>query len=142
MNDANRDADSMRRDHHVDGCGPMLLSARTLLDHEVYNLKEENLGDIKEFMLDTDSGMICYAVLSYGGFLGMGEKLFAVPWRALKLDTEYKRFVLDVEVDRLNSAPGFDNDHWPDMADAAWARDVNDYYGINTDRPTDTAAYM
>jgi hypothetical protein len=60
----------------------------------------------------------------------------------LKLDKEYKRFVLDVDIDRLKSAPGFDKDHWPDMADAAWARDINDYYGISADRPTDTAAYM
>lgn len=142
MNDENRDTDSPHRDQHVDGRGPRLLSARTLMDNEVYNLKEEHLGDIKEFMLDTNSGKICYAVLSFGGFLGMGEKLFAVPWSALTLDTVYKRFVLDVEIERLKSAPGFDNDHWPDMADAAWARDVNDYYGIKADRPTDTAAYM
>lgn len=142
MNDEYRDTDSMRSGHHVDGRGPMLLSAHTLMDNEVYNLKEENLGDIKEFMLDTDSGKICYAVLSFGGFLGMGEKLFAVPWRALKLDKEYKRFVLDVDVDRLKRAPGFDKDHWPDMADAAWARGIDDYYGIKADRPTDTASYM
>lgn len=141
MNDENRDTDSMRTDHHVDGRGPMLLSASTLMDNEVYNLKEEHLGDIKEFMMDINSGTICYAVLSFGGFLGMGEKLFAVPWRALKLDTEYKRFVLDVDVDRLKSAPGFDQDNWPDMADAAWARGINDYYGIKADRPT-TASYM
>lgn len=142
MNDGNRDTDSLHRYHPVDGRGPMLFSARTLMDHEVYNLKEENLGDIKDLMLDMGSGKIRYAVLSFGGFLGMGEKLFAVPWSALKLDTEYMRFVLDVEVDRLRSAPGFDNDHWPDMADAVWARDVNDYYGIKADRPTDTASYM
>jgi len=122
--------------------GPLLLSASSLMDNEVYNLKEEKLGEIKEFMLDTSSGKICYAVLSFGSFLGVGEKLFAVPWSALKLDTENKRFVLDVEVDRLESAPGFDNHHWPDMSDVSWARDINDYYGVKPDRPSITGSYM
>lgn len=142
MNDQYRDIDSVRTDHHLKGRSPMLLSTSTLLDNEVYNVKGENLGDIKEFMLDTNSGKICYAVLSFGGFLGMGEKLFAVPWSALTLDTEYKRFVLDVEVERLKSAPGFDKDDWPDMADATWARGISDYYGIKADRPTDAVTYV
>jgi sporulation protein YlmC with PRC-barrel domain len=134
MNYENRDTDRI---------GALLLSASSLMDNEVYNLKEEQLGDIKDFMLDTNSGKISYAVLSFGGFLGMGEKLFAVPWSALKLDTENKRFVLDVEVDRLKSAPGFDNDRWPDMADAGWARDIDDYYGVKADRPSNTgSSYM
>jgi hypothetical protein len=79
------------------------------------------------------SGSVCYAVLSSGGFLGMGEKLFAVPWSALTLDTENKRFVLDVEVDRLKNAPGFDKDQWPNMADASWAKSIHSYYGTQSD---------
>jgi hypothetical protein len=71
-----------------------------------------------------------WAVLSYGGFLGMGNKLFAVPWKALTLDTANKRFVLDVAQERLESAPGFDKDQWPDMADTTWAKEVHDYYGV------------
>lgn len=59
-------------------------------------------------MLDVPSGRVAYAVLSFGGFLGMGEKLFAEPWSALTLDTVNKRFVLDVTKDRLTDAPGFD----------------------------------
>jgi hypothetical protein len=73
---------------------------------------------------------VAYAVLSFGGFLGMGEKLFAVPWSALTLDTVNKRFVLDASKERLESAPGFDKDHWPDMADTTWAKEVHDYYGV------------
>ena len=68
-------------------------------------------------------------VLSFGGFLGMGEKLFAVPWSALVLDTKNKRFVLDVDKERLENAPGFDANDWPDMANDAWEKTVNDYYG-------------
>lgn len=108
----------------------MLMSASTLMGNEVYNKGDENLGDIKDFMLDVHSGKICYAVLAFGGFMGMGGKLFAVPWGALKLDTENKRFVLDVSEERLKLAPGFDKDHWPDMGDAAWAQGIDTYYGI------------
>ena len=68
------------------------------------------------------------AVLSFGGVLGIGEKLFAVPWNALKLDTVNKRFILDIDKDRLNDAPGFDKDAWPRMADQKWATQVHSYY--------------
>jgi sporulation protein YlmC with PRC-barrel domain len=111
------------------GPGPRLMGAHTLIGNDVYNRQEEDLGDIKEIMLDVPAGRISYAVLSYGGLLGMGEKLFAVPWQALTLDTVNKRFTLDVSKDRLESAPGFDKDHWPDMSDQVWAKDIHDYYG-------------
>ena len=86
-------------------------------------------GDIKEIMLDVRSGTVSYAVLSFGGFLGMGEKLFAVPWNALTLDTVNKRFVLNVEKQRLENAPGFDKDSWPNMADESWASEIHTFYG-------------
>ncbi|MCJ7451164.1 MAG: PRC-barrel domain-containing protein [Steroidobacteraceae bacterium] len=111
------------------GPGPELMGAETLIGGNVFNKQDEDLGDIKEIMLDMRSGHVAYAVLSFGGFLGMGEKLFAVPWRALTLDTENKRFVLDVEKDRLSGAPGFDKDKWPNMADAEWAESIHAFYG-------------
>jgi len=111
------------------GPGPHLMGADTLIGNDVYNKQSEDLGEIKEIMLDMDSGRVSYAVLSFGGFLGMGEKLFAVPWDALKLDTVNKRFVLDVNRDRLKSAPGFDKNQWPDMADATWEKSIHAYYG-------------
>lgn len=109
--------------------GPAMLSASTLTGDDVINKNGDDLGDIKDIMLDVRSGRVAYAVLSFGGFLGMGEKLFAVPWSALKLDATNKRFVLDVAKDRLESAPGFDKDHWPDMADQKWATEIHTYYG-------------
>lgn len=112
----------------LDGPGPHLMGANTLVGNDVYNHKEESLGDIKEIMLDVASGKVSYAVLSFGAFLGMGEKLFAVPWSALTLDTQNKRFVLSIEKDRLRKAPGFDKQKWPNMADKAWAKDVDSYY--------------
>jgi len=63
----------------------------------------------------------------------MGEKLFAVPWNALTLDTKNKRFVLKLEKDRLKGAPGFDKDKWPNMADQSWASEIHSYYGTKPD---------
>lgn len=105
-----------------------LLSATTITGDEVCNLQDEKLGKIEDIMLDIPSGKIRYAVLSSGGFLGMGDRLFAVPWKSLKLDKENQRFMLDVDVDRLKKAPGFDKDQWPNMADASWNSAVESYY--------------
>ena len=112
-----------------DGPGPALMGANTLLGNDVYNQDGEDLGDIKEFMLDMASGKIAYAVLSFGGILGLGDKLFAVPWAALKLDTVNKRFTLKVPKASLKDAPGFNPDRWPAMSDKTWASGVHKFYG-------------
>jgi sporulation protein YlmC with PRC-barrel domain len=122
------------------GPGPELMGADTLVGNDVFNHKNEDLGDIKEIMLDMRSGKVCYAVLSFGGFLGMGGKLFAVPWKALTLDTKNKRFVLNVEKDRLKDAPGFDKSQWPNMSDQSWAKQIHTYYGTKPDADEPTAA--
>jgi sporulation protein YlmC with PRC-barrel domain len=111
------------------GPGPEIMSAETLVGDDVYNHKNEKVGDIKQIMLDMRSGKVGYAVLAFGGFLGMGEKLFAVPWDALTLDTKNRRFVLNVDKERLKEAPGFDKDHWPNMADQSWEKKIRAYYG-------------
>lgn len=129
MNYETRDTYGIYKSHDSRGPGPRLMGADTLIGNDVYNHLDEDLGDIKEIMLDMSSGQVAYAVLSFGSFLGLGEKLFAVPWSALTLDTINKRFILNVEKDRLKSAPGFDKDDWPDMADQSWVQDVHAYYG-------------
>lgn len=111
------------------GPGPGLMGATTLIGNDVYNNEGEDLGAIKEIMLDMSNGNISYAVLSFSTFLGMGAKLFAVPWSALTLDTENKRFVLNTEKDRLRRAPGFHKDQWPNMADQSWEQEIHRYYG-------------
>lgn len=115
--------------NHNKGPGPFLMGANTLIGNNVYNSKTENLGDIKEIMLDMRTGRVSYAVLEFGGFLGMGSKLFAVPWSVLKLDTVEKRFIFDVSKESLENAPGFEKDDWPNMADPAWEKGIHDYYG-------------
>lgn len=111
------------------GPGPHLMSAATLTGDKVVNAANDDLGKIEEIMLDVPTGRIAYAVMSSGGFLGMGDRLFAIPWQALQIDTDKECFVLDIDKKRLENAPGFDKDHWPSMADTAWATNVHTYYG-------------
>ena len=106
------------------------MGAETLLGNDVYNKDGQDLGDIKEFMIDMATGKVAYAVLSYGGVLGMGDKLFAVPWAALVLDTVNKRFTLNVLKESLKDAPGFDKARWPSMSDKTWAGGVHRFYGM------------
>jgi sporulation protein YlmC with PRC-barrel domain len=108
---------------------PIVMKADTLTGDKVVNFQKEDLGKIEHLMIDLESGRIAYAVLSFGGFLGMGDKLFAIPWSSLKVDTVEHRFVLNVDKELLKAAPGFDKEHWPDMADRAWGAKVYTYYG-------------
>lgn len=132
LSGANEGARIIGSAHHADhsGPGPEVMAASSLEAETVLNQQGETLGEIEEIMLDVRGGRIAYAVLAVGGFLGMGEKYFAIPWRALTLDTNRKCFLLDVDKDRLKNAPGFDKEHWPAMADERWASDVHRYYGI------------
>lgn len=109
---------------------PRVLSASTLENEKVVNAAGEDLGNIEDYMIDLNTGRIAYCVLSFGGFLGMGEKLFAVPWGAMTLDTENKRFILNVDKERLKNAPGFDKDNWPDTTNPEWGSRIYSYYGI------------
>ena len=112
------------------GPGPNVMDAATLAGDSVVNAASEDLGKIEAIMLDVTSGRIAYAVLSFGGFLGMGKKLFALPWGALTLDAVEKRFILDASKERLENAEGFDKDHWPSMAEPGWATRLYSYYNV------------
>jgi|ERR1700722_10330936 sporulation protein YlmC with PRC-barrel domain len=104
------------------------LPASTLTGDPVKNLKGDSIGDLKDIMIDTNDGSIAYGVLSFGGLLGMGEKLFAVPWDAIQVDGENKQLLLDVDKERLKDAPGFDKDNWPNFADASFTTRLREYY--------------
>lgn len=112
---------------------PRVLSATTIIGDKVINSAGEQLGSIKELMMDIDKGRIAYAVLSFGGFLGFGDKLFAIPWQVLTIDTENHAFILDVDKEVLEKAPGFDKENWPDNAkyEAGWLLGVYEYYGYS-----------
>ena len=91
-----------------------LLTATSILGDKVYNRLNEKLGDIKDIMVDVNAGKIEYLVIEFGGFLGIGEKFFAIPFELLEIDTEKAAFILDQKREVLEKAPGFDKDHWPE----------------------------
>lgn len=94
-----------------------LLSADTLKKDEVRNLKGDKIGSIHEIMLDLRSGEVAYLVLSFGGFVGIGDKYFAVPWDAVTVDESEKCVRFDITKEKLEKMPGFDKNDWPDFAD-------------------------
>jgi len=110
-----------------------VMSAGTLAGDRVRNAAGDDLGKIEEIMLDVPSGRIAYAVLSFGGVLGMGNKLFAVPWNGLTIDEQEHQFILNVDKQVLENAPGFDKDNWPDMADPTWGSQIYSHYGSRAD---------
>ncbi|HSM28132.1 MAG TPA: PRC-barrel domain-containing protein [Thioalkalivibrio sp.] len=121
-------------DRPPDGAGAQLLSASSMIGNEVWNRNQQRLGEVKELMLNTVTGGVSYAVVSAGGFLGMGDTLHAVPWSILSLDREGHRFVLDIDAERFKDAPGFDKETWPQAADVSWSNRVNAFYGMQGER--------
>lgn len=120
----------MATQRNTQGAGrSQVFSAGTVTGNPVRNPEGRDLGKIEEIMLDSAQGKVAYAVLSFGGFLGMGDKLFAIPWESLTLDTEDECFVLNVDKEVLEAAPGFDKDNWPNFADSSWGRGIHDHYG-------------
>src|SRR6476659_1025832 len=109
---------------------PIVLSSSTICSDHVKNAAGEDLGKIEDLMIDLNSGRIAYAVLSFGGFLKLGNKLFAIPWEALKVDAVNKVFILHADKKRLEEAAGFDKGNWPNMADPAFGSSLYRHYGF------------
>jgi len=114
-----------------------LQLARETLNREVRNRQDEKLGKIQELSVNVDRGVVGYAILDVGGFLGIGGKYVAVPWSALDINVKETdgrkdiRVTLDADKQRLKEAPGsFDKDTWPNMVDLQWGRDVHKYYNV------------
>ncbi len=108
----------------------LILSSTSITGTNVTNQKGENLGEIKDLMIDTETGTVNYAVLSFGGFLGLGDKYFAVPFEAFNVNSTTERFVLNVTKDRLENAPGFEKDNWPKTSDNKYWDNLYDHYGV------------
>ena len=110
---------------------------------KVVNPEEEDLGELEALMIDLETGHIAYAVLSFGGFMGVGDKLFAIPWEAITVDEAEERLILDIDKETLEDAPGFDKDDWPVAPDREYVSQVYDYYDYEPywrerSRPTTT----
>ena len=114
----------------ADGCENIRTVVRPgdLAGTEVRNPKGERLGKVEDAMIDTKTGRVAYVVLSTGGFLGLGDRLFAIPWQIFQLDAANHRFILDLSKETLRNAPGFDKDDWPDLSLDEYGIEVHSYY--------------
>lgn len=108
-----------------------LMGACTLIRNDIVDQADEDIGEVREIILDMRSGRVAYAILSYDGVLSVRTKLFAVPWKALRFDAKNQRIVLNIAKERLENAPSFDKDDWPNMADPSWAREIHSHYGTS-----------
>ncbi len=101
--------------------------ASELVGKSVKNLQGEDIGQIEELVIGSN-GEVGYAVLSFGGFLGVGDKLFAVPWTSLAHKSDGEYLTLDIQPKKLEKAPGFDKNDWPDMKDEKWKFLIWEFY--------------
>ena len=109
---------------------PSVYKGSDVLGMNVINVQKETIGEIEDLVIDPQSGMIRYAVVSVGGFLGINERYVAVPWSAFNYDSNAKKLVLDVDKKRIEQAPGFDKQHWPTFTDEEWATNLHRYYNV------------
>lgn len=112
-----------------------IVSSEDVVGVEVRNNQNDKLGKIEALMIDKLQGHVCYVVLSFGGFMGMGDKLFAMPWSMFSYDDKNDCFIIAVDKETLKKSPGFDKDHWPDMSNSAWGTSIHKYYGTTPARP-------
>ena len=108
------------------------LTATSIIGDKVENPERENLGVIDNLMINIHTGNIEYVVLEYGSFLGVGGKLFAIPFSELSIAPGRRVFVLNRSKEYLKQSPGFDKDHWPDTNDHGYYGDVNAYWGYSS----------
>ncbi len=106
-----------------------LISSVALIGMEVKNLEGQDLGDIVDIMLDEDSGATAYAVIATG-FMGLGDRYLAVPWRAFRINSKKELVQLDISRDDFKRAPSFDKENWPAFPHADFIREVHDYFGF------------
>jgi sporulation protein YlmC with PRC-barrel domain len=114
---------------------PRMYRSSKLVGADVENPQGEDLGDIKDVVIDAPTGRVAYVVVTFGGFLGMGEKYFAIPFAALRPEPgekpgDQERYLLNIDKERLKNAPGFDANNWPNMADRTWGKQIYQYYNV------------
>jgi sporulation protein YlmC with PRC-barrel domain len=120
---------SPKKERPVSLEAPQVMSSSDLINDEVTNNAGETLGRLERFMIDLSSGRVLYAVMSHGSLLGP-RKFIAVPWEILSFSHHDKRFILNIAKDRLNEAPAFQQERWPEQADPAWVGNMYQYYGL------------
>ena len=107
-----------------------LIPSDKVVGTAVYNRQGEHLGSVYNLMIDKYSGQVAYAVMSFGGFLGMGESYHPLPWRVLTYDTRLGGYVVDLDRSRLEAAPSYTSSTLPDWSDRAYVHRVDSFYGV------------
>jgi sporulation protein YlmC with PRC-barrel domain len=111
-----------------------IVAKKSVLGVQVFNAQGEDIGTIEDLVIDTWGNRVAYAILSFGNLPGMAPKNFAIPWEALRFDLAEKVAFLNIHKDRLENAPGFDKNNWPDMTDPCWGMKLCDAYGYEPRR--------
>src|SRR5580658_3877511 len=106
-----------------------LISADKVTGTSVYNRQGEKLGSVYDLMLNKVNGQVAYAIMSFGGFLGMSESYHTLPWRALSYDTRQDGYVVDIDRRRLEAAPKNTASAEPNWADRSYGQTIDRYYG-------------
>lgn len=107
-----------------------LISADKVTGTSVYNRQGEKLGSVYDVMLNKMNGQVAYAIMSFGGFLGVGESYHPLPWRALTYDTRVGGYIVDIDRNRLENAPYYQTGSEPDWSDASYGQKIDTYYGF------------
>jgi hypothetical protein len=107
-----------------------LIAADKVEGTAVYNRMGERLGTVHNVMIDKYTGQVAYAVMSFGGFLGMGESYHPLPWRVLTYDTRQGGYVVDLDRSRLEGAPSYTTSNMPSWSDQSYRRRIDEYYGV------------
>lgn len=136
VNVGNSESADVDREREVKHAKPLRVSE--LIGMDVRNHENEDIGDIEDLVVDPKSGQIRYAAVSMGGFLGLGDELFAVPWNAIKIkveadDADDYVAVVNIDKQRMENARGFDQDNWPNFADERWQRENDKRFHIDID---------
>jgi len=108
-----------------------LISSGKVAGTRVYNAAGEHLGEIADIMIDKVSGRVAYAVMSFGGFLGIGEQYHPLPWSTLTYDVDKGGYVVNLSREQLEGAPHYEAQNRPDWGDRAYEQRLHDYYGVN-----------
>ncbi|HEX4110890.1 MAG TPA: PRC-barrel domain-containing protein [Stellaceae bacterium] len=106
-----------------------LIASDKIEGTAVYNRQDERLGTVHNFMVDKSTGHVAYAVMSFGGFLGMGESYHPLPWKVLTYDTRRGGFVVDLDASKLKKAPSYSAGNIPNWSDRTYGNRVDQFYG-------------
>ncbi|MDG6257425.1 MAG: PRC-barrel domain-containing protein [Methanomicrobiaceae archaeon] len=109
----------------------VVIRANDIAGSSVRNPQGDEIGSIKDVMIDINDGCIACTALSFSGFMGLGEKIYAVPWEALEYNASDNAFILNVPIERLEKGPCFEGETWPKTADREWLAGMYTHFGVN-----------